>query len=74
MAQSVRSMTLIHKVVGSNPTAVISSVLPKGWGSDLHLGKFHRADAAIAGAEVLGDIPYSRFASNEDLRRQPGKQ
>ena len=57
MAQSVRSTTLIHEVVGSNP-AVTLSVLPKlgGWmtmlqrsksrptKSDLHLGKFHSAD------------------------------
>ena len=43
MDRSVRSRTLIHEVVGLN-LAVTLSVLPKGWGSDLHLGQFHRAD------------------------------
>ena len=32
MAQSVRPATLIQGVVGLNPAAVISSVLPQGWG------------------------------------------
>ena len=44
VAQSVRSRTLIHEVVGSNPAAVTLSVHPKGWGPDLHLGQLHRAD------------------------------
>ena len=63
MAQLVRSMTLIHGVVGSN-LAVTLSVLPKEWGlddgtsgigqaksrptkSDLHMGKFHCADYCL---------------------------
>ena len=32
MAQLVRSATLVHEVVGSNPAVVTLSVLPKGWG------------------------------------------
>ena len=36
VAQSVRPATLIQGVMGSNPAAVISSVLPQGWGVGLH--------------------------------------
>ena len=44
VAQRLERKTLIHEVMGLNPSVVISSVHPKGWGSDLHLGHFHRAD------------------------------
>ena len=43
VAQRLERKTLLHEVVGSNTAVVNSSVLPKGWGSDLHLGQFHRA-------------------------------